>query len=117
MYKKLSIKCPELKLAGNGTYDSLPPQPYFFDPNVRVRHRDFKTDKESLSNYRSSNQSLENMMDDPSADFESALWLCYEMNCEFREYPRLNSKGGCRRLMSQSSWRPAEYVTPDISGY
>lgn len=26
-YKELSIKCPELKLASNGTYDSLPPQP------------------------------------------------------------------------------------------
>ena len=105
------------KLASNGTYDSLPPQPYFFDPDVRVCPRDFRADKESLNDYKSSNQSLKIIMDDQSADSESALWLCYEMNYEFRAYPRLNPEGDSRRLMSQSRWRPAEYVTLDIPDY
>lgn len=31
-------------------------------------------------------------MSEPSLAAESALRLCYEMNREFRTYPRLNSK-------------------------
>ena len=49
-YKELSIKCKELKVASDGTYDSLPPQPYLFDPNVRVYPREFR-DEESRRHY------------------------------------------------------------------
>ena len=37
-------------MASDDTYDSLPPQPYFFDPNVRVYPREFR-DEESRRHY------------------------------------------------------------------
>ena len=117
-YDNLSIRCEQLSLNPDGSYEQPVPEPWFFNPlppNVRraLPINFEKMEEDYRLHYDSLNEQFERYSQGESDPYQGLISLCYEMNWEFNSYPRIGTKDDGRKLRSHlAKWRPAGYVCP-----
>lgn len=130
----LCIRCDEMRLNDDGTYEKTP-EPCFFDPDVVVYPRVFEDERDGdeeedydsdedddndeffynfhpfhfdfngSRHYEESGATMDRIIEGEESASRKPSYLCDEMYWEFTRYPRLHPDGDKWKLSGDASWR------------